>query len=206
MTAGRIMFDHTIAQPNMSLNESLLQILTEPTPESLWQLRKELLAAKEENSAKTRAVLNEFFLFLNGLVASSTARQYSHFASLLDLGAVGGVAIQNLLDLEESDDWSQRLLVGGLSEVLMVLAARQYVKAWEEEMTASFTAAAWYLYGEFWQLSLDLQPELSGETRNALVEQLIAPLLSDEVSGTVKAAIIVHFYQLLLLAHFKAGL
>jgi hypothetical protein len=88
-------------------------------------------------------LLDAFYTFLNELSSSATAREYSHYASLLDMGAIAGVALQNLLERGSKDEWWQRLAVGALSESLMILAARQYVKAWDNEMTADFNNAAW---------------------------------------------------------------
>jgi hypothetical protein len=85
----------------------------------------------------------------------------------------------------------------------MVMAARQYVKAWEEEMKATYTESAWRLYEGFWHVSITSQPDLDPSERTALVKNLIAPLRDDDVQGTVKAALIVHYYQLLLIAHLK---
>jgi hypothetical protein len=145
-------------------------------------------------------ILDAFHHFLNELLASSTAREYSHFASILDIGAVGGVAIQNLLDRRESEGWWQRLLLGGLSESLMILAARQYVKAWENEMTADMEHAAWFIYRRYWQLSAEMQPELAPDERRRLVDELLAPIKDSEVNGTAKAVLIGRLFQILLIA------
>lgn len=185
----------------MQLLESLSTVLTNPTPEALWRLQGDLLSEGFPPDAPVMAILDSFHHFLNELVASATAREYSHFASLLDLGAVGGVAIQNLLESRDSEGWWQRLLVGGLSESLMILAARQYVKAWENEMASDFSQAAWFLYRYYWRLSADMQPGLDREMRRNLVDELLAPIQEPETSGTAKAALISRLFQILLLAN-----
>jgi hypothetical protein len=187
----------------MSQDQMLAQIISKPDPAVLWQIRAVLLEAELSRDDRRLKILTELYEFLNKLIASSTARQYSHFASILDLGAVGGVALQNLLEKSDSANFSQRLLAGGLSELLMVMAARQYVKAWEEEMKSAYNAAAWHLYEEFWHLSKEMQPELKADQRRQLVDKLLTPLRDNETSGTVKAAITVHYYQLLLVAHLQ---
>ena len=88
---------------------------------------------------------------------------------------------------------------------MMVLAARQYVKAWEQEMRASYNAAAWYLTREYWQLSVELQPGLAAARRRQLVESLTAPLTSDQVEGGVKAGLIARLFQILLTARLRLG-
>ncbi len=184
----------------MQLLQSLSTVLTNPSPESLWQLQGNLLSEGFEPDAPVMAILDAFYTFLNELVASATAREYSHFASILDMGAVGGVAIQNLLE-RGSEGWWQRLIVGGLSESLMILAARQYVKAWENEMSSDFNEAAWFLYRQYWQLSAEMQPDLARDERRRLVDELLAPVHDPDVNGTAKAALLGRLFQLLLLAN-----
>lgn len=185
----------------MRLLETLSAVLTNPSPEALWQLQGDLLNEGFPPDAPVMAILDAFYNYLNELVASATAREYSHFASLLDMGAVGGVAIQNLVEWENSEDWWRRLLVGGLSESLMILAARQYVKAWENEMSSDYNQAAWFLYREYWQLSADMQPDLEPEERRRLVDKLLAPIHDPETNGTAKAALLGRLFQLLLMAN-----
>ncbi len=185
----------------MTQEQLLALILSKPEPSILWQLRSAMLEVGLSHDDKRIEIVNEFYEFVIQLVASSTARQYSHFASILDLGAIGGVALQNILEKSDSKNFTQRLLAGGLSEVLMVMAARQYVKAWEEEMKATYAAAAWRLWEKYWHLSISMQPDLDPDKRRMLVDDLIAPLRDNEIKGTVKAAITVHYYQLLIIAH-----
>ncbi len=179
---------------------ALTHVLTSPTPEALWKLRGELIEAGYSERSPVLVALDDFFNYLNDLMASSTGREYSHFASILDMAAVAGVAIQNLMNEEGSEDWWRRFIVGAVSEGLMVLAARQYVKAWEEEMNATYNAAAWKLAQSYWQLSTVLRPELTSEFRWRLVNELLWPIKDDELEGLVKAGLIVRYYQVLLLA------
>jgi hypothetical protein len=187
----------------MELRTSLIQVLAEPTPDALWRLRGELLELGLASDSDIMSTLHEFYQFLNELVASSTAREFSHFASIMDMAAVAGVAVQNLLNIEDSEDWWKRFMMGGASEGLMVLAARQYVKAWEEEMRASYNASAWYLSQEYWELSARLRPDLPLQARRQLVDRLLVPIQDAQVEGIVKAGLIVRLFQVLLLARFK---
>jgi len=147
------------------------------------------------------AILDAFYNFLNELVASATAREYSHFASILDMGAVAGVAKQNILESNDSDDWWQRVIAGSLSESLMIMAARQYVKAWETEMLSDINQSTWILFRQYWRLSAEMQPHLALEERRRLVDELFAPIHDQKVNGTAKAALIGRLFQLLLLAN-----
>jgi hypothetical protein len=172
----------------MNLDETLVLTLSEPYPEKLWQLRSDLLEMEIGIDHPSLKVLDYFYLFLNELIATSTAREYSHFASILDMAAVAGIAIQNLMEDRESEGWMNRFLLGAISEGMMVMAARQYVKAWEEEMEAAFSAAAWSLSDSFC------------EERRTLVDTLVAPIRSEELNAPSMAALIVRYHQLLLLA------
>ena len=188
------------------MQDNLKTILTMPTPTALWQLRADLLQLELAADSAVWQTLDQFFTFLTELTAKSTAHQYSHFASMLDIGAVGGVAIQNLADAQHAGDLWRKLLLGGLSESLMVLAARQYVKAWEGEMTAVYHTTAWVLYNALWRLSETTQPGLSPTDRRHLIEKLLAPLHDEAVTGTIKAVLIGRLFQILLLAHLSMSL
>ena len=190
----------------MSVNEVLTTVLTSPSPEGLRQLRGVLLQVGLPPTAETWQVMDKFYGFLVELTAKSTARQYSHFASLLDIGAVGGIVVGNLLTTESASNLWRKLLTGGISESLMVWAARQYVKAWEEEMTAVYEMIGWYLHQELWNLSKKLQPELEAVNRNQLIELLLAPIHQTEAQGIVKAALIGRLFQILLLVHLNVDL
>lgn len=185
------------------LSLALTEVLTRPSPEALWQLRAELLEQGIQDDSRLLAVVNEFYHFTNQLVASSTAREYSHVASLLDMAAVAGVAVQNLLEEKDSEEWWQRFVAGAASEGLMVLAARQYVKAWEVEMRSDYNAAAWYLAQEYWRLSVDLQPDLAPSRRRELIDQLFGPFVDEQLNGTAKVALIARLFQILLVARFQ---
>jgi hypothetical protein len=188
----------------MLSNETLAAVLTSPTPAGLWHLRGDLLQTEVSPTASLWAVLDRFFDFLNELSAHMSAHEYHQLASFLDVGAMGGVVIQNLLAAEvtTAELW-QRLLVGGFSEGLLVLASRQYVKSAEAGMAGVYNTAAWYLYQELWQISAQLQPELSPATRRQLVARLLDPIHQESVQGTVKAALIGRLFQVLLLVHLK---
>ena len=133
-----------------------------------------------------------------------SAHEYSKLASLLDIGAVGGVAAQSLIesDLTAADFW-KRLLAGGFSESLMVLASRQYVKAFKAEIASICHSAAWYLFGQLWQLSARYQPELEPPARRQHIETLLAPIRQKEIDDTVKAILIGRLFQILLLLNLS---
>jgi hypothetical protein len=175
-------------------------------PDSLWQLQAGLLSARVDEDDPVWPLLDAYYDFLTTLAVRATSREFSHFASLLDMGAVGGVALQNILLAEDEGHWWTRLLAGGLSEGLMVMAARQYVRAWEGEMEAVFTAARWQLYRELWRISAALRPALPVVERSRLLEELVAPLADHNLEGAQRAALATRLFQLLLLARVRLAL
>ncbi|MCB9420990.1 MAG: hypothetical protein H6667_14405 [Ardenticatenaceae bacterium] len=188
----------------MNIQESLTAVLTQPSTDTLWQLRADLLQAGLPAESSAWRILDKFYAFINELSASMSAHEFSKLATMLDIGAVGGVAIQNLLesDLEPAELW-RRIVAGGLSESLMVLASRQYVKGARAGMTGVCQATAWVLYGEFWQLSTQMQPELEPATRRQLIDNLLAVIHDDSVPEEVKIGLNGRLFQILLVQHLS---
>jgi O-methyltransferase involved in polyketide biosynthesis len=184
----------------MSTDEALTAVLTQPTCQTLCALQAELLQAGYDADDPLLRRLEGFFIFLNHLSAGMSARQFSHLATLFDIGAVGGVAAQNLLEAKGDPKalW-KRLLAGALSESLMVIASRQYVKAAEAEMTGAYREAGWFLYRELWRISSRLQPQQTREARRQALDQLLAPVHDTAVPGSAKAVLLARLFQLLLL-------
>ncbi len=188
----------------MNIQESLTAVLTHPSPKTLWQLRGDLLAAGLPSDSSVWRILDKFHAFINQLTASMSTHEYSKLATMLDIGAVGGVAIQNLLDsdMEPSELW-KRLIAGGISESLMVLASRQYVKGAKAGMEGVCRATAWELYGELWQLSAQLQPELDTATRRQLIDNLLTAVHDESVPEMVKIGLNGRLFQILLLTYLR---
>ena len=187
----------------MSLPSTLAELLREPSPAGLRQLRGELYSAGIEADAPIRPVLDQAHRFFNQLLATSSAKEYSHFASLLDVGALGIVVLQNIADAQETEGFWGKLVSGALSEGLMIVASRQYVKAFEEELRAVYQEAAWDLFHDLWQLSTVMQPTLPAGERRHLLDHLLAPLYNPETPGTAKALLIGRLYQILLLVYLQ---
>jgi len=185
----------------MDLQLTLHRILTAPTPAALWELYGTLLAAgAEEPLLET---VTAFHDYLSDLQSKATARQFSEIASLLDIGAVGGVALQNLVGTgREADggrDLLNRFLLGTASESLMVAASRQYIKAWQAELHAVHCQAAWFLAGALWRLAGAGGGLAAGE-RWARIEGLLAPARDPAVANEEKALLLGRTFQLVLLS------
>jgi hypothetical protein len=196
----------------MDLESILHRVLQEPTPEALWELQGALRVrsadgSEDEARASSHALeaAGQFYLYLSELQSKTTAREFSELASLLDIGAVGLVAVESLVT--EGEKLWEKVLLGGMGESLMVLASRQYIKAWAQETELVHRRAAWYLFGALWRLSVECQPDLGAEQRQALIQALLAPSLEAETPVSAKIALLGRLFQVLLLTYvLRAGL
>lgn len=185
-----------------SLQDALLSILALPTPAALVSLQGALLASGRQGKALERAleVTGRFYAYLCELESKLSARDFSDLASRLDIGAVGVVALESVITGEKDKFW-QRLLLGGVGESLMVVASRQYVKAWEIEAGLVHDCAAWYLTEALWRTSSEMQPELAPNQRWQAVQSLLAPVYDDSVPASAKAMLLGRVFQMLLLTY-----
>jgi hypothetical protein len=189
----------------MRLETTLSQVLALPTPDALWNLRADLLTLADrlppgrwEEADWTLEIVHKFHDYLAELRSKMTAREYSQLASRMDVGSVGMLAVQDLVT--EREHLVESLFLGGLSEGLMVLATLQYVKAWEAEMALVHNQAIWWLFGGLWQLSREFRPEIAADERRNLTDALLAPARSEETGPTVKVALLVRLFQVLLIS------
>lgn len=194
----------------MDIFSALWPVLAHPTPADLLALQSALLALEETtDSPRVRAsagaalaVLGDFFGYLVGLDSKMEAHELAEVASRLDMGAVGGVALENLM--ESGEQFLERILLGGLSEVLMVLASRQYVQAFNHEVDALHRQTAWQIRAHLWRFSAARRPEMSRRQRAALVDELLAPVFEAQTSSEVKAALLGRLFQVILLGYVLA--
>ena len=185
-----------------SLEEAARAVLSHPTPRDLQDLQGALLALNRDDEAAARAleVSGRFYSYLSELKTKIAAREYSEMASHLDIGAVGAVALENIVAGQNENLW-RSLLMGGLSEGLMVAASRQYVRAWKVETSLVHTQAAWYLAEALWRTSQDTQPGLDPEERWQAIASLLAPANEPQVPAPEKATLLGRIFQILLLTH-----
>jgi hypothetical protein len=183
-----------------SLSEVVQPIMASPTPGALVALQGTLLAVDKEGKAVEQAleIAGQFHTYLSELQSKITAKQYNEMASRLDIGAVGTVALENIVATAKEEFW-KRLLLGGLGETLMVAASRQYIRAWDAETTLVHTQAAWYLSEALWRASRQMQPDLAPEKRWEAIQGLLAPAYASDVPASAKAVLLGRVFQLLLL-------
>jgi hypothetical protein len=82
---------------------------------------------------------------------------------------------------------------------MMVLASRQYVKAWEQELGSVQRHAGWVLYGVLWELSQQNQPDLGVAERQALIEGTLQPIWDEETPLEAQILLLMRLFQILLL-------
>jgi hypothetical protein len=177
--------------------------LTSPTPAALWELRADLLEGGASPDDRPLEIIREFHSFLDRFATSTSSRDLNHLASKLDVGAVGGVVLEQLFEGCDTRDLAMRVLTGGISEGLMVLASRQYVRAQEGELAALFRETAWSLYDRLWQWTEAAKPDLDAAERRRLLDRVTAPLCDARAPAAIKAVLAGRLYQVLLLAHLS---
>ena len=185
-----------------SLQDAIRPILSQPTPEALVALQGALLTSGQEGEVVDRAleVTGHFHTYLSELQSKITARNYSELASRLDIGAVGAVALENVIASEKDDFW-QRLALGAVAETLMVAASRQYIKGWEAETGLVHSRAAWYLTEALWRASSEMQPGLKPDQRWEAVQALLSPAHDPSVPAPDRAVLLGHVFQMLLITY-----
>ncbi len=186
----------------LDLQDAIRPILSLPTPEALIALQGALLARGDKDEAAKQAleVTGHFYRYLSDLQSKLTSRSFSELASLLDIGAVGAVALENLIESEPDKLW-KRLALGSVAEGLMVAASRQYVKGWAVETGLVHSQAAWYLTEALWCLSGEIQPDLEPEQRWESIQGLLAPAQDADVPAPEKALLLGRIFQILLIAY-----
>jgi len=182
----------------MNLNATLQRILTKPTPADLWQLQGDLLALGTEPALKARQVAGDFYLYLSDLESKVTSRHHSRWAAAFATASVTSVSLHELLD-EQADAFKQ-LLFSGVPALLEISSAVQSVKAWEVEAALVHHDAAWRLYGELWDISAAMLPDLPADQRRARLDELLGPVVSpaERIPANVKAILLVKLYQVVL--------
>jgi hypothetical protein len=178
--------------------DALTVVLHRPDPAALVALQEAVLVEHAAMPARARVLASarEFFAYLSTLQGKLTAREYSQVASWLDISAVGVVAFEEAIKGQMSG--LRDLLIGLAAEGLMVAASRQYVKAWDAEARLVHGEACWFVREALWEMSEDLQPELSPAARQDSIRSLLAPILADATPPQAKIVLLSRLFQVLL--------
>lgn len=161
-----------------SYRAALREALERFDASALLKLRGELqvaerwLAARKDDRAGAVAAaihavsrLHQFTAEIRGF---SEQRQAAEVASLFDLSAIGVLAVENVLTAEKIT--LMRLFMSGLSEGLMFLASRQYVKGGTAVLEATYRAHRLEVQDALWSVAMDFrEPEGLDGLRQARV-------------------------------------
>ncbi|MBN1681905.1 MAG: hypothetical protein JW966_16630 [Anaerolineae bacterium] len=182
------------------MKELLDRILTEPSPDALWQLHPRLLALDSPDARSARELARQFYGYLSCVRSKLTSKQFSALGARLAASSIGVIAVENVVEAMKSDraNTLSSLLAGGLAATLETLSTFQHVKAWETEFTSVHEEAVWHLYAEYWRLSADMQPDLASEKRQELLDSLLAAARSLETSSVIRMGLIIRLYQIML--------
>ena len=184
----------------MTTVDLLQRLFTAPDPDDVWKLHPLLLAWDDPRADTARDLAGNFYTYLCAVRNKLTSLHYNEFAVALSAGAAGMAvlsdAVEGLRDAPEQLLGS--VLLGGLSGALETLAAYQYVRAWGPDYFSAHETAAWALYGALWDLSVGLRPDLDTGARAILIESLLAPVRDPDLPGSIRAAVVVRLFQVLL--------
>lgn len=184
----------------MSVDDLLQRILSEPSPDDLWQLHPYLLALDTPGAVPARELTRMFYCYLSCVRSKLTSKQYSTLAAWLAAGSIGVISLKDVIEAAPSD-WPGligNLLAGGLAGSLELLSTRQHVKAWQTEFMSVHEEAVWHLYAMLWQLSVEAQPDLAAEKRQALIDPLLTAVRNPQLDGMARMAVIIRLFQVLL--------
>jgi len=190
----------------------LQRILKKPSSGDLISLQTVLLSWEEQaasplargRAAAALALLGDFYAYLVGLESKLEAHAFAELASKMDMGAVGGVVVENMLSAGEK--LLERILVGSFSEALMVLASRQYVKAFNRDLDAFYQQVAWQLRAHLWRFSAARRPGLTPPERAHLIDSLFASILDKEPQSDATPVVLGCLFQVLLIGCITAML
>ncbi len=178
----------------------ILQILSDPSPEHVWTLQPYLLTLATPEADATRDLARTFYCYMSSVRSKLTSKQYSELAARLAASSIGVIALHEMIQVLRSDrrHTFDTLLTGGLSSVLEAISTLQHVKAWNIELVSVYEEAIWNLYGALWQFSVEMQPELSAEQRQALIDHLMAAVRHADLNPLARVVVVVRLFQILL--------
>ncbi|HET7701839.1 MAG TPA: hypothetical protein VFK35_00450, partial [Candidatus Limnocylindrales bacterium] len=95
------------------------------------------------------------------------------------------------------------LVESALPAVLEIGAAVRSAEAWEIEASLMYDEFAWFLYEELWDISLGVRPELTAAERTERIDQVLDPLLDDDLPDSDRAALVVDVFGCVLAARVR---
>jgi hypothetical protein len=181
-----------------ALRSSLERVLTNPTPDDLWQFQKALLVVGAPEAARARGVARAFHSCLRTLESKSASRTASRWGAVLGSAAVASVSLPEMRTRQERG--LGELLERALPAVLEIGAALRSAEAWEIEAGLIYDEFAWFLYEELWDISLNVRPELTADERRQRIDEVLDPLLDADLPDKDRATLVVDVFRSVLAA------
>jgi hypothetical protein len=196
------------------VEEKLIEVLNDMSPERVWDLSSELSALKASVGLKrgkgsvqlvealdeSLDVAGDFHEFSVEMRSEIESRDFSQMASIFDLTAIGTLAAQDILP--HLDEISlPKILLGALSEGLIFLGSRQYVAGAQKIVNARLRIHSLKVYRRLWELPMDFKTHFTEKDVGRLQESLekfFAELLREDVPPPSKIAVLLQFYTLIL--------
>lgn len=182
----------------VALRSSLERLLANPTPDDLWQFQKALLVIGGPEAARARGVARAFQACLRTLESKSASRSASRWGAVLGTAAVASVSLPEMRNRQERG--LGELLEHALPAVLEIGAALRSAEAWEIEAGLIYDEFAWFLYEELWDISLNVQPELTAVERRERIDTVLDPLLDPDLPDKDRAWLVVDVFRSVLAA------
>lgn len=194
-----------------SYREVLRETLSRFDDAGLLRLRGELQVAarwlldrgdapRAEAAEKALRAISGLYQYTLGIRGFTGSRKAAETASMFDLGAIGVLALENVLTAERKK--AVRLLMSGLAEGLMFLASRQYVRGSSSVLDATYRTHAIDLRDELWTLAMESREKEGLEDlrgARATVDEMFLRLEDPAVPDAAKIAALEMLYTLLVL-------
>lgn len=176
-----------------ALSLVLESIFTHPTPEALSKLQPLLLAIDDPSAEAAHKIAGQFYIYLSGIRNMITARQFPVVATALSVSATGIGVVEDIFSEGPTD--MMKIMLDSLRVALDTMSTYQFVRQWEPAFAALHDNAAWNLYQSYWQLSQDMQPNMSALKRTELLESLFAEVRGAESDTALRLALLVRLFQ-----------
>ena len=180
---------------------------------AVWSLRSELLALDAYARANPKAfdaearraleralhLAGEAHALAAELKGFTGQKERSQVASLLDLGSIGVLSIENILTADKVT--LPRIVMSSLSETLTFLATRQIVAGSLEVLGGLYRQHAAAMYRELWILATDHRKSLTAKDVREIqagIDGFFASLEADGVAVEGQIVVLRQFYALLL--------
>jgi hypothetical protein len=190
-----------------------------PDPSAIWELRSsaQALGAYLETRAQIKnkglaksacedivAIGKDLYDYANEIRQHVSAKGYTQIATLFDLVAIGGLAIQDLTNGKWMN-W-KNVLTSATSEGSVLLASVQYIKAAEANLVATVKNHTLIVSDHLWATTVRLKKGMSPveivETRRGL-DKFFAQISSQAMPLELRVALLFQLYTILLKSRLK---